>query len=251
MYLLNAAAWPLLFICLGMITCAVVDWWKFKVPNVITLPLIITGWIYGMLHDFGLELGDVLIAEPLQVGGQGGILAALGGTFLGMGLLYPLYMIGGVGAGDVKMQMGFGSWVCAYFGWNPGWLVVVVSYCAGVIVGGILSAILIVIRGEYKQNMAHVHVILAELMTLGPRGHIKQIHDQAQARKPRWHMIPYGVPLCLGFVGFMIAWPYMVSKPANSSETGATSVLSGKSHGDSGEQLIIAPNDSTATTKRV
>src|SRR6516162_9415718 len=99
--------WPLAFICAAMIVAAVIDGWKLEVPNWLTFPLILSGWVLGTLHSCGL------VPESTGVGGVG---AALAGTFLGMALLYPVYAIGGMGAGDVKMQMGFGSWVGAFYG---------------------------------------------------------------------------------------------------------------------------------------
>src|SRR6266566_820208 len=91
--------WPLAFICAAMIVAAVIDGWKLKVPNWLTLPLVVSGWL----------------PESTGVGGMG---ASLAGTFLGFVLLYPIYAIGGMGAGDVKMQMGFGSWVGAFYGFG-------------------------------------------------------------------------------------------------------------------------------------
>ena len=55
-------SWPLWVVCTGMIAAAVIDWWKFKVPNRLTFPLILSGWCLGLMHTCGLELG-----------GQGGI----------------------------------------------------------------------------------------------------------------------------------------------------------------------------------
>src|SRR6516165_9909020 len=120
MALFTLANWPLLFVCAAMVVAAVIDGWKLKVPNWLTLPLIVSGWGLGLLHNFGLMAGT----------GDGGIGAALAGTALGFALLLPVYAIGGMGAGDVKMQMGFGSWVGAYFGlWgtegHPGGLAVI------------------------------------------------------------------------------------------------------------------------------
>src|SRR5437588_955613 len=89
--------WPVLFVCAGMIACAVIDWWKFKVPNRLTFPLIVSGWLLGLLNLWHL----------VPCGGQGGLGEALAGTFLACGLLVPVYAIGDLGAGDVKMTMGF------------------------------------------------------------------------------------------------------------------------------------------------
>src|ERR1700746_1733712 len=96
--------WPLTFICAAMIGAAVIDGWKLKVPNWLTLPLVVSGWLLGLSHNFGL-LPDST--------GMGGLGASLAGTLLGFLLLYPVYAIGGMGGGDVKMQMGFGSWIGA------------------------------------------------------------------------------------------------------------------------------------------
>src|ERR1700736_1141271 len=104
--------WPLSVVCTVMIAAAVIDWWKFKVPNKLTFPLIISGWILGLANNFGLGAGE------------GGLGAALAGTLLGLGLLLPVYAIGGMGAGDVKMTMGFGSWIGAFFGIAQGmWII--------------------------------------------------------------------------------------------------------------------------------
>src|SRR5437016_2490354 len=99
--------WPLWFVCVAMIVAAVIDGWKLKVPNWLTFPLVISGWLLGLCHN--LEL----LPESTGVGGIG---ASLAGTFLGFILLYPVFAIGGMGAGDVKMQMGFGSWIGAFYG---------------------------------------------------------------------------------------------------------------------------------------
>src|SRR6516162_1215570 len=99
--------WPLAFVCLAMTVAAVIDGWKLKVPNWLTFPLVLSGWALGLVHDCGWLLDAT---------GSGGIGASLAGTALGFALLFPVYAIGGMGAGDVKMQMGFGSWVGAFFG---------------------------------------------------------------------------------------------------------------------------------------
>ncbi len=98
--------WPLTFVCAAMIVAAIIDGWKLKVPNWLTFPLVLSGWVLGLLHNCGLFEGT----------GSGGIGASLAGTALGFVLLFPVYAIGGMGAGDVKMQMGFGAWIGSFYG---------------------------------------------------------------------------------------------------------------------------------------
>src|SRR4051794_40790631 len=54
---LAAPAAPVVLLCLGMILAAVIDGWMFKVPNWLTLPLILSGWGIGLLHNLGVAVG--------------------------------------------------------------------------------------------------------------------------------------------------------------------------------------------------
>src|SRR5882672_12856003 len=128
MALFSLENWPLLFISAAMVVAAVIDGWKLKVPNWLTFPLVISGWILGLLQNVGL-----LSFAPYE----GGIGAALAGTALGFALLLPVYAIGGMGAGDVKMQMGFGAWIGAFFGMATGLWIILMAFCIAVIIGGV------------------------------------------------------------------------------------------------------------------
>lgn len=188
----DLAYWPIHVVCVGMIAAAVIDWWKFKVPNKLTFPLILGGWVLGLANTFGLEAG------------AGGIGAALAGTFLGLALMLPIYAIGGMGAGDVKMTMGFGSWIGAFYGIPTGLWIIAYAFCAGTIVGGIIALGMILVRGNYRQNMLHVKEIVGDMFQSSGLG---EVADKANKRRPRWHRLPYGVPLCIGFVGcLMYRW---------------------------------------------
>lgn len=203
--------WPLVVVSLGMIACAVIDWWKLKVPNYLTFPLILTGWLLGLLHNFDVHL--------LGEAGHGGFGAAIASTFLGFGLLFPILAINGVGAGDVKMTMGFGSWIGAFFGFEHGCLwILFYSFCAGVIIGGILSLLMMAVRGEYHKYLEHTRVILTDLVTVGS---VSKIAEKAAERKPRWHKLPYGIPLCLGFVGYLVLAACLAKAPAPEEQPGA------------------------------
>jgi prepilin peptidase CpaA len=188
--------WPLLLICTGMIASAVIDWWKFKVPNRLTFPLIVSGWLLGLLHTFGVDGLDA---------GHGGIGASLAATGLGFLLLLPVYAIGGMGAGDVKMTMGFGAWMGAFYGLPDALWVVFYSFCAGVIIGGVIALIMIFLRGQYRSNLQNTREIVSDLFTSSG---LQEVAARAQKRRSRWHRLPYGVPLCIGFVGYFLfaAW---------------------------------------------
>ncbi len=182
--------WPLTIVCVAMILAAVIDGWKLKVPNWLTFPLILSGWLLGLLNNFGL------LAEA---GFDGGIGGALAGTALGFVLLFPLYSIGGMGAGDVKMQMGFGSWIGAFYGYKDGLPIIWWAFVFGALIGGVIALGMILARGKWRQNLANTRDILGDLL----RG-AGQAADSAGKRKPRMHLLPYGIPLCLGFISYLV-----------------------------------------------
>jgi prepilin peptidase CpaA len=191
-------AGPLVVICFGMVLAAFIDGWALKVPNWITLPLILSGWMLGALHDFGVAVD----------GGTGGFGIAVLGTFLGFILLFPMLAIRGVGEGDVKMQMGFGAWVAAFFGSaNPAGLhglgVVFWGFCFGAVVGGAFGLIMILLRRNFRQNAGMFKEIFGDLQQFGS-GNVSGATRQAQERRARWVKLPYGIPLCVGFILYLL-----------------------------------------------
>lgn len=190
--------WPLGFICLAMIVAAVIDGWKLKVPNWLTFPLVFSGWALGLAHDLGWFPGT----------GDGGIAASLACTAVGFVLLFPVYAIGGMGAGDVKMQMGFGAWIGAFYGLaasdsQPGAMwIVFYAFCLAAVIGGVLALGMIVVRGQLNKNMSNTREILGDLF--GTKGGVSTANEKAAERKSRMHLLPYGIPLCLGFISYLV-----------------------------------------------
>jgi len=183
--------WPLAFICVAMIAAAVIDGWKLKVPNWLTFPLVLSGWLLALVHTCGF-------LEGTGAGHVGGSFAA---TALGFVLLFPVYAIGGMGAGDVKMQMGFGAWIGAFYPFWDALGIVFWAFCLAVVIGGVLAVFMILARGQYRQNLVNTRAILGDLFQAGS---VEETAKRAAARKPRMHLLPYGIPLCLGFISYLV-----------------------------------------------
>src|SRR5436309_14663992 len=64
---------PLAVICFGMVLAAFIDGWALKDPNWVTLPLVLSGWMLGLLHDCGV---------PVDAG-TGGVGVAVMGPLIG------------------------------------------------------------------------------------------------------------------------------------------------------------------------
>lgn len=204
----SPANWPVVFVCAAMIAAAAIDWWKFKVPNWLTFPVILSGWLLGLVHTLGWH----------PDAGVGGLGDALLGTVLGFGVLIPMYAIGGMGAGDVKMTMGFGSWVGVFFGMAQGWEIILLGFCLGALAGGVIAVGMILLRRQFRDNLQHTRAILVDLMV---SGNLSAIAAKANERRPRWHRLPYGVPLCIGFLAYLLLWRVQMPQPATAAPAAA------------------------------
>ncbi len=176
---------PVIVICVGMVLAAAIDGYAFKVPNWVTLALVMSGWYLGLLHDCGVRVDD----------GVGGFGSALLGTVLGWALLFPALFIGGMGQGDVKMQMGFGRNGSVPPSVSPMVRVdhFLWAFCLGVIVGGVFGLVMMALRRQFYKNMHNFREIFNDLhvmVTLGPKAAATRAND----RRKDWVRLPYGVP---------------------------------------------------------
>src|SRR6266404_4080618 len=88
--------WPVILVSATLIIAAYIDGKQLRVPNWITFPMVLFGLAYNA-----------------SIGGWGGFSAALIGMCVGLACLLPLYSVGGMGAGDVKLMAGGGAWLGA------------------------------------------------------------------------------------------------------------------------------------------
>jgi len=196
-----------------LIVEAYIDLTRLKVPNRLTLPTILAGWLYATIAG-AVNGADVTVYLPfLNVdlfhlsGALGG---ALDGLWSSLGLtfywptwvLFVMWRINGMGAGDVKMHMGFGAWMAAIYGWETGSALVTWGFIVGVLVGGGISMVLMWLRGDFAQNRKNMAGIVGDLFTSKS---VDEVADRAKARRPGMQIIPYGVPLCIGYIAYVVA----------------------------------------------
>jgi prepilin peptidase CpaA len=170
----HEVAWLVSVVLVG---AALIDGWKLRVPNWLTFPLALGGWIYAAWS-----------------GGGPGLLWSLGGTALGLALLLPLYAIGGMGAGDVKLFAGVGSWV--------GPSLTLGAFVTAAFAGGLIALAMIAWTGEYARHWVMLQTIVHEIVTVRDPS---RLSERAVARKPNMMLLPYGIPLAVGSIGYF-AW---------------------------------------------
>ena len=157
-----------------LVVAAVIDGLYLKVPNKITYPLIVAGWMYS-----------------LAVGGFVGLGWSLAATFFGLALLFGLHLIGGMGAGDVKLLAGIAAFVHIEHTWY--------IFVATTIVGAIMALIQIGLSGQWMKHWTQAQAILHEIVTVRDAD---KLYEISQERKPRMRLLPYGIPMTVAAIGY-------------------------------------------------
>ena len=119
---------------------------------------------------------------------------SLAGTAVGVLTLLPAYSIGGMGAGDVKMMAAIGAWVHCSITWN--------AFMVSAIVGAILAIAMVIWSGDVRKHIDQFFYIATEIFMIRNPEKLSEI---AAERKPRMKLLPYGIPLAIGTVGYF-AW---------------------------------------------
>lgn len=169
--------WPVWFVTMALVVAAWIDGKQLKVPNWLTFPFIISGWIYSVAY-FGWE----------------GIGLSLLGTVIGLALLLPAYAIGGMGAGDVKLLAGVGAWMHAT---HTFW-----AFAASVIVGAMMAIGMVAYRRAWGKHTTQFRSILNEILTIRDPNELSRI---AAERKSSMLLLPYGIPIAVGSILYF-AW---------------------------------------------
>ena len=178
-----AAHWPIWFVTITLIVAAVIDGYELRVPNWLTYSMIVSGWIYSIA--FAQAHHDMTWYQGLGW--------SLAGTAVGLITLLPLYSIGGMGAGDVKLMAGIGAWVYIE---TTLWAFV---YTA--VIGAVLAVLMVLWRGAWNKHQGQFFVILTEIMTIKDPEELSKI---AAERKSSMFLLPYGIPIAIGTIVYFI-----------------------------------------------
>lgn len=174
--LLNGVAshWPIWLVSIVLVVAAVIDGWMLKVPNWITFPMIVSGWVYSF-----------------SAAGMSGLGWSLLGSFVGLMLLFILYSIGGMGAGDVKLLAGIGAWVYVEHTFN--------IFAATTIVGAIMAILMVAWTGNWSKHSRQFKQIACDIFRIR---NSEVLYQQAAERKSRMLLLPYGIPMTLAALGY-------------------------------------------------
>lgn len=170
-----AARWPIWLLTLVLILAAVIDAVQLRVPNWLTFPLVLGGWL-SSAWMFGWE----------------GLGWSLAGTAVGFALLLPAHAIGGMGAGDVKLFAGVGAWLHATETLH--------AFCVSALVGGLFALAVVAWRGQWRKHWLQFQAIFFEIITIRDPQALSAI---AADRRSSMTLLPYGISIMLGTVLYL------------------------------------------------
>lgn len=170
----------LIALVIMMTLCVYFDFRYRRIPNIITLPILL----------FGLSFWTVI--NKLD-----GLTFSLLGTLVGFLVFLVPYIAGGMGAGDVKLMMAVGALL--------GWKLTMISALYTAIVGGIIAIGYIVI----SKNRKDVRIVLYKILIVPILKFVYQytgVHSFLTWQK-RYDVvkegmsqkyIPYAIPIAIG-----------------------------------------------------
>lgn len=166
--------WPVKLVSVILIVAAYIDGKELRVPNWITFPMVLSG----------------LVANAWMFGWEG-FASGLIGMCVGLLTLLPLYSVGGMGAGDVKLMAGIGAWL-------GGW-VTVYAFIVSAVLGGLMAIVMAVASGKLRKHYENFFMIMFEFKQVKNPRELSQI---AAERKSSMLLLPYGIPICIGSIGY-------------------------------------------------
>jgi prepilin peptidase CpaA len=166
--------WINYFLITFLALCAASDVRSNKIPNTLTIPCAISAVV---LHSFN--------------NGFDGFLFSTAGMATGIALLVFPYIMGGMGAGDVKLMGAVGSFLGAQ--------ATLGAFLFIALAGGIYSLAIILIRRDvFKGFFSEKLMVLSSMVML--RQYVP-LQTESSGQKPR---LKYGVAIAFGTMTYLL-----------------------------------------------
>jgi prepilin peptidase CpaA len=137
-----------------------------------------------------LTFGAALLAfaYALVTAGVSGLGTSVLGWLLGAALFFPIFALGGMGAGDVKLLAALAAWL------GPGETVYLAIFAS--IAGGVLAVLVSLFRGYLGQAFSNIWMMLMHWRIAGP-SEVPGLTLSDATAAPR---LAYAVPIAIGVV---------------------------------------------------
>lgn len=163
----------------SLLAC-VTDLKSFRIPNYITAPLAASGIVFhGVFY------------------GSAGLQNSIFGLLFGFFSLMLLYLIGGMGAGDVKLLAAVGAWL--------GVPTIVYVFIVAAVTGSLYSFALLVAQGRLTSAVTTVRVVFRQLVVVGKHlGSEERIESVVKREDRHKRLVPFAVMIAIGVIVVMI-----------------------------------------------
>lgn len=151
-------------------TACITDFRSRRIPNVLTFGASVAAVVFGAV-----------------TGGWNGLGWSLAGWAVGCAVFLPWFLLGGMGAGDVKLLAALGAWT------GPSTAVWMALYAG--IAGGVFAVIVSLWRGYLGEMFRNIWSLLMFWRIVGI-----QPHPEITLRTGRGPRLPYAFPITVGAV---------------------------------------------------
>lgn len=166
--------WHVKVVAITLIVAAWIDGKELRVPNWLTFSMVLSGLAYCTISGGFQGLGNGLL-----------------GMVVGLLTLLPLYAVGGMGAGDVKLMAGIGAWL--------GPMITLYAFAVSAVLGAIMAVLMVTYRKGWSTYYKNTMMILFEWVQIR---NPSELYARASERKPRMTLLPYGIPICIGSIAY-------------------------------------------------
>jgi prepilin peptidase CpaA len=175
---------PYIVVLVAAVIAAVTDLWKFKVYNLLTFPLFLSGVLYHWLSA-----------------GSVGLIASLAGALFGFSVLILFYLMGGMGLGDVKLVAAIGAWL--------GMPVTIYVFIASSLAAGIYALVLLAVYGGLRELACNFQIMLYRLALVGRHlGAEDVVEKEVNRADRRRRIIPFASMVAVGLVALLV-WRWL------------------------------------------
>lgn len=159
-----------------LIPAALVDYKERRIPNILSM----SGWFLGPLLNFAIS-------------GIHGIQVSLLGFIVLFALTFPFWLLGWMGAGDVKLMAGVG----ALTGVDNVWLI---ALCVAV-VGLFMALVMLALKGVLGDSYDRYKAMMGLSVVANKPVYIESGHGEEKKT------MPYAVPIAFGtFIALLIRY---------------------------------------------
>ena len=173
-FLFHGGSLPVFLASSFLLLICLTDTLHSRIPNLFTLGLTLVGLTYN-----------------LAVAGLAGLTTSVSGLAAGLALLLIPYLMGGMGAGDVKALAALGALL------GPQAILIVFAYTG--LVGGVMAIV------HYLFNRDLVSKCLAGLRALRLFFYTRKFSDITPSRNGEQLRFPYAAAIAFGYFAF-ITW---------------------------------------------